>query len=181
MKMVKGAEDAVYLNLQTKFNTLVKSIKKIEFAIGGRDIAYLQTMTHRQFRKEKLADITIDATNKIAYYEFGDQKHNIVISRSISEDILSQLATDSANDESWNKYRISLCENNNVQFYMLHKCIVLPKYTSEVQNRYKELQEILSNLVQDEMFSQVLEESEAIHMKSKIKLWDWIKRIWTRS
>jgi hypothetical protein len=181
MKMVKGAEDAVYQTLQTKFNTLVKGIKKIVFAIGGRDIAYLQIMTREQFRKEKLADITIEATNKIAYYKVGDQKHNIVISRSISEDILSQLATDSANDESWNKYRISLCENNNVQFYMLHKCIVLPKYTSEVQNRYKELQEILSNLVQDEMFSQVLEERVAIHMKSKTKLWDWIKRIWTRS
>lgn len=122
MKMVKGAEDAVYQTMQTKFSTLVKGIKKIEFAIGGRDIAYLQTMTREQFRKEKLADITIDATNKVAYYEFGDQKHNIVISRSISEDILSQLATDSANDECWNKYRISLCENNNVQFYMLHKC-----------------------------------------------------------
>lgn len=158
MKMVKGTEDAVYLTLQTKFNTLVKSIKKIEFAIGGRDIAYLQTMTCEQFRKEKLADISIDTENKVAYYEIGDQKHNIVISRSISEDILSQLATGSANDEIWSKYRISLCENNNLQFYMLHKCLVPPKYTSEVQNKYKELQELLSNIVQDEIFSQVLEE-----------------------
>jgi hypothetical protein len=146
MKMVKGAEDVVYQTLQTKFNALVKGIKKIEFAIGGRDIAYLQTMTREQFRKEKLADITIDATNKIAYYKVGDQEHNIVISRSISEDILSQLATDSANDESWNKYRISLCENNNVQFYMLHKCFKERKVEAKTDIKLENIENIFTYL-----------------------------------
>ncbi|MBP3644330.1 MAG: RNA-directed DNA polymerase [Alistipes sp.] len=146
MKMVKGAEDAVYQTLQTKFSTLVKGIKKIEFTIGGRDIAYLQTMTREQFRKEKLADITIDATNKVAYYEFGDQKHNIVISRSISEDILSQLATSPANDECWNKYRISLCENNNVQFYLLHKCFKERKFRVRTDIKLEDIDNIFTYL-----------------------------------
>lgn len=146
MKMVKGAEDAVYQTLQTKFNTLTKGIKKIEFAIGGRDIAYLQTMTREQFRKEKLADVVIDAENKVAYYEVGDQKHNIVISRSISEDILSQLATGSANDECWNKYRISLCENNNVQFYLLHKCFKERKVEAKTDIKLENIENIFTYL-----------------------------------
>lgn len=146
MKMVKSAEDAVYLNLQTKFNTLVKSIKKVEFAIGGRDIAYLQTMTREQFRKEKLVDITIDAENKDAYYEIGDQRYNVIISRSISEGILLQLATCSANDECWNKYRISLCENNNVQFYMLHKCFKERKVEAKTDIKLEDIENIFTYL-----------------------------------
>ena len=35
---------------------------------------------------------------------------------------MSQLATNDKDSVIWNDYRISLCSNRNVQFYMLHKC-----------------------------------------------------------
>ena len=59
---------------------------------------------------------------KIAYYKIGEHKHPVVISKNITSETLSQLAINDKDSAAWSDYRISLCSNRNVQFYILHKC-----------------------------------------------------------
>lgn len=122
MKMVKGANDAVYQTLQTKFDNLLSKMKKIAFSSDGQEIAYHAMFTRAQFEKEMQTQISIDAESSTVSFEQNNRKHSIAISKNITKEILSQL-TDNDNDSVvWNDYRISLCSNRNVQFYMLHKC-----------------------------------------------------------
>lgn len=156
MKMVKGAEDAVYQALLTKFNALLaKTTNKIDFAVdNNKDIAYLQTMTRKQFEEELHANVVIDANNRSAAFVLGEQERNIVVSKSIAPETLTALVDSDAKE--WNKYNISLCENQKAQFYLLHKKLVAPQHTAPGKSRVEELQSELSELVNSDIFSDVL-------------------------
>lgn len=122
MKMVKGVDDAVYQTLQAKFDNLLSKMKKIAFSSDGQEITYHAILTRAQFEKEMRTQIIIEADSNTVSFEQNNRKRSIAISKNITEEILSQLATNDKDSVIWNDYRISLCSNRNVQFYMLHKC-----------------------------------------------------------
>ena len=122
MKMVKGANDAVYQTLQAKFDNLLSKMKKIEFSSDGQEITYHAMLTRKEFEDLMDAQIIIDAGNKTVSFEQNNRKQSIAISKNITEERLSQLAASDNDSVVWKDYRISLCSNRNVQFYMLHKC-----------------------------------------------------------
>lgn len=157
MKMVKGADDVVYLALQTKFNALLAKISKVDFAVDrNKDITYLQTMTHKQFEDELHTDVVVDAGNRSVSFVIEEQERNIVVSKSITTDALSIIANGDADAEEWSKYNISLCENQKAQFYLLHKKLVHPQHTAPGKSRIEELQNELSELVNSDMFTDIL-------------------------
>lgn len=171
MKMVKGADDTTYQALHTRFNKQISSVKKIKFETENKDISYLCTMSLSEFEEKLSTRIEYNQDNEpILFFTIDNVIRPIVVSKSI--DITALFSKLENSDEKREKYQISLCESGNTQFYMLHKKLVNPKFTTPVQNRIKHLQEVLSELVSGDLFSEILREgltSENQQEKSRLK------------
>lgn len=155
LKMVKGESDSVYTKLLARFNALTIGGSNVTKYGKYNKMSYLRTMTREEFEKAVAAKVCYNPESKNkAYFTVGRVETPISISRTVD---VAQLF-DSANDidKLWKNIQISLCDNGETQFYMLHKRLVAPQYTTEHNKIVSALQGYLTQLVNSDTFNSVL-------------------------
>jgi retron-type reverse transcriptase len=158
LKMVKGAEDATYKALNSRFAKLQgQELAPIKYA--QKPLAYVHTMNREEFEETLSSQIEYNPeTTPALYFKVGDDIRPITVSQTVPVKELFAEGDEAA--ELWRKYQISLCDNGISLFYMLHKKLVAPQHTKAGKQKTDELQEELSALVESDIFSQVLNEDK---------------------
>lgn len=155
LKMVKGDADEVYNKLITRFKNLIsQSGNGTKYGIY-KQLTYLHTMTREEFKKTVQAEICYDPNAQIKLY-FKSNGIDTPISPSRYIDVDKLFDGGEVSDKLWSKMRISLCDNGITQFYMLHKKLVSPKHTAEYKDSQVKLEQILSDIVNSDIFKSVL-------------------------
>lgn len=155
LKMVKGDADEVYNKLITRFKNLIsQSGNGTKYGIY-KQLTYLHTMTREEFKKTVQAEICYDPNAQIKLY-FKSNGIDTPISPSRYIDVDKLFDGGEVSDKLWSKMRISLCDNGITQFYMLHKKLVSPKHTAEYKDLQVKLEQILSDIVNSDIFKSVL-------------------------
>lgn len=165
LKMVKGENDSGYANIQQRFLKLSKANSTpIKYPNIYTNIVYVHTMSREEFEETLATNVEYNPeTTPSLYFKVGDEVRPITISRSVP---VQNLFAECENcTDLWSKYQISLCDNGNSLFYMLHKKLVAPQHTKVGKRKIDGLQKELSALVESDIFSQVLSENEVENYK----------------
>lgn len=159
LKMVKGEEDATYKALYARFCKLINNTPQgVKYPSPYHSgIVYLHTMSRSEFEGTLSTTIKYreDKEPKL-YFEMSDLERPITWSRSVPIQQLFEKSEESVN--LWNKFQISLCDNGTTSYYLLHKKLVAPQYTTEGKKRLDDLQNELSALTSSTLFYQVMGE-----------------------
>lgn len=157
LKMVKGVDDALYSKLEAKFQSLVSTSSNKSKTSYMSHITYLHTLGLLEFENAFSTKLEYKPQdNSLVCYEESGNIRPITISKSV--DVETLFGENGKDTDLWDKHQISLCDNGKTQFYMLHKKLVDPQHTTPVKNQTKELEGTLTELVNSELFSQVLGE-----------------------
>ena len=155
LKMVKGDADEVYNKLITRFKNLMsKSGNGTKYGIY-KQLTYLQTMKIDEFENTLSAEVCYDPKAKVKLF-FRCKDVDTPISASRNIDVTKLFDGGEESEKLWSKMRISLCDNGITQFYMLHKKLVSPKHTAEYKDSQVKLEQILSDIVNSDIFKSVL-------------------------
>ena len=155
LKMVKGDADEVYNKLITRFKNLMsKSGNGTKYGIY-KQLTYLQTMKIDEFENTLSAEVCYDSKAKVKLF-FRCKDIDTPISASRNIDVAKLFDGGEESEKLWSKMRISLCDNGITQFYMLHKKLVSPKHTAEYKDSQVKLEQILSDIVNSDIFKSVL-------------------------
>lgn len=126
LKMVKGANDPVYLNLLSKFKELNPCIYDSEESSDNKRITYIQTYSVPEFEElfGTTVKLIVDGNNKMsAVYKIGEIEHSILVSGVARELILQEKKKirkkNRFTTRSLRHDYIALCRLNSVNFWML--------------------------------------------------------------
>lgn len=159
LKMVKGENDALYSKLYERFQSLTSATSDKAQTSYNSHITYIHTLGLLEFENTFSTKLEYKSEDKaLVCYEENGNIRPITISKSV--DVEALFGENGEDTDLWNKHQISLCDNGNTQFYMLHKKLVNPQHTTEGKSLIKKLEESLSKLVHSDVFSQVLGEDK---------------------
>ena len=148
LKMVKGEKDAVYRRLYERFTILLSQIPSGR-EYGNCNIAYLQTMTREEFEQTLNTRLVYTPEQR---YRLRFTVDNIDTPVSISRSVdIAQLFAKGDTTKQWESIRISLCENRNTQFYLLHKISASREHTTEVVRAEKTLMQVVEELAKSRL------------------------------